>query len=138
MLPLLPLLLPKLEPPTLTHPLIEPFVDATASMRILYSERSRTGHILVGETLPNPDWKPDANESYPSSMRYLRASHSLLGGNWVSPKVFARDPTTVLFKDEAGTPLGDTIYSAFVVQEAVRLFEIEGRSFDEGEHALLM
>lgn len=71
-------------------------------------------------------------------MRYLRASHSLLGGNWVGPKVFARDPTTVLFKDEDGTPLGDTIYSAFVVQEAVRLFEIEGRSFDEGEHALLM
>lgn len=71
-------------------------------------------------------------------MRYLRASHSLLGGNWVGEKYFARDPKTVLFKDEAGATLGDTIYSAFVVQEAVRLFEIEGRSFDEGEHALLM
>lgn len=71
-------------------------------------------------------------------MRYLRASHSLLGGAWVGDKVFARDPSKVLFKDEAGAPLGDTVYTTFVVQEAVRLFEIEGRTFEQGEHALIM
>lgn len=71
-------------------------------------------------------------------MRYLRASHSLLGGVWIGDKIYARDPSKYIFKDEAGTPLGDTVYTAFVVQEAVRLFEIEGRSFEQGEHALLM
>lgn len=121
LIPLLLTISPYTLPPYLPQPFTGPYVDPTNSMRILYSERSRTGHILVGETLPNASWTPDQREPYPSSMRYLRASHSLLGGVWIGDKVFARDTKKHLFEDESGTPLGDTVYSAFVVQEAIRL-----------------
>lgn len=54
------------------------------------------------------------------SIRYLRASHSLLGGVWIGSSIASLDgvPSRT---DQAGTPLGDSIYSTFVLQEAVRL-----------------
>jgi hypothetical protein len=54
----------------------------------------------------------------------MRADHSLLGGVWIGEKAF-------------GQEIGDSIYTAFVLQEAIRLVKRE--RVDEGdEHALIM
>lgn len=72
--------------------------------------------VVVGETsAANPDEQGGIDY-----LRYLRAGHSLLGGVWVGPRAQAIDPS-LLLEDEAGNKLGDTIYSAFVVQEAALL-----------------
>ncbi len=74
-----------------------------------------SGVVVVGESLESPDASTGIE-----NMRYLRAGHSLLGGVWVGPKVTAMDPELVL-KDEAGNDLGDSVYTAFILQEAVLL-----------------
>ena len=63
-------------------------------------------------------------EDVKQGFRYLRADHSLLGGVWVGDKAF-------------GNEIGDSIYSAFVLQEAIRLAERE-RLDGGGENALIM
>ncbi|KAI6047505.1 S-adenosyl-L-methionine-dependent methyltransferase [Pisolithus marmoratus] len=95
-----------LHPPTLTASQEFPYHSVQYPLRILSSQESTTGVVVVGELLDTlKDTIPDALHS----LRYLRASHSLLGGG-VPPRT-----------DGFGTPLGDSIYSAFVLQEAVRL-----------------
>ncbi|KDQ64389.1 hypothetical protein JAAARDRAFT_28016 [Jaapia argillacea MUCL 33604] len=118
-LPILPMLLPLLRPPILPHPLgPEPFTHPFHPVRILSSVQSNTGLIVVGEALP-------VQGSGVSEVRYLRAGHSILGGVWVGSKVIGLDDgegegEVVSVVDEEGTPLGDSIYSAFVLQEATR------------------
>lgn len=80
--------------------------------------------VVVGEILPPTDAevrKGIAPELH--SIRYLRAGHSLLGGVWIGDRVYKRDGRGPLGFDASGTPIGDSIYTAFVMQEAVRLVE---------------
>lgn len=106
-----------LRAPTLPHPLLEPYTHPAYPLRILSSVQSTTGLIVVGEALP-----PTAGQDITviHSLRYLRASHSLLGGVWIGDKVATKDDAAPTV-DEEGTPLGDSIYAAFVLQEAARL-----------------
>ncbi|TDL16118.1 S-adenosyl-L-methionine-dependent methyltransferase [Rickenella mellea] len=77
----------------------------TPTLRIFSSTPSITGQIVVGE-------------SSEQSFRYLRADHSLLGGVWIGKNVARMDGGQAV--DSNGTELGDSIYSAFVLQEAAR------------------
>jgi len=135
---LFPLLLWRLGPTVLPQPLTEPYTHPSFPLRILSSVPSVTGIIVVGEILPSDTWVPDTPESYPSSLRYLRASHSILGGVWIGAKVSQRASGAPLL-DAKGTPLGDSIYSAFILQEAVRLIDTSDRAIRTGrEKALFM
>jgi hypothetical protein len=95
-----------------------------------------TGVVVVGELLP-----PKAEEAGSinlHSIRYLRASHSILGGVWTESKVASMNdfPSRT---DQVGTPLGDSIYSAFVLQEAARLVNSTRQGKDgKWENALVM
>ena len=102
--------------PTQTTP---PYTHLTYPIRILFSARSTTGLIVVGEALPAPGGF-DRTSNTPHSLRYLRAAHSLLGGVWTHDRVITIDDTPLAF-DAQGEPLGDSIYSAFYLQEAARL-----------------
>ncbi|KAF9534772.1 hypothetical protein CPB83DRAFT_842919 [Crepidotus variabilis] len=106
--------------PVLQHPIPERYTHPSFPLQILMSEQSVTGLITVAEWLPPPNYKPGENEEAMHSARYLRASHSLLGGVWVRDKVQTLDDEPPL-QDVYGAPLGDSIYSTFIVQEAVRL-----------------
>ncbi|KAH9049711.1 hypothetical protein EDB84DRAFT_1452714 [Lactarius hengduanensis] len=130
---LFPLLLWRLGPPVLPQPLTEPYTHPSFPLRILSSVPSVTGIIVVGETLPSDTGTP---ESYPSSLRYLRASHSILGGVWIGDKISQR-ASGPAFLDAKGTPLGDSIYSAFVLQEAVRLIDTRVRAIRPGQEKAL-
>lgn len=135
---LFPLLLWQLGPPVLSQPLTEPYTHPSFPLRILSSVPSVTGTIVVGETLPSDTRVPGTSESYPSSLRYLRASHSILGGVWIGDKIYQRTSGAPLL-DAKGTPLGDSIYGAFMLQEAVRLIDTNDRAIRIGqEKALFM
>jgi hypothetical protein len=134
----LPVLLWLSNPPLLPQPLTEPYTHPNFPLRILSSIPSVTGRIVVGETLPSDSSVSGASGQYPTSFRYLRASHSILGGVWIGDKVSTRDNSAPTL-DATGTPLGDSIYSAFVLQEAVRLFDTTDRAVRSGqEKALFM
>lgn len=133
---LFPLLLWRLGPPVLPQPLTEPYTHPSFPLRILSSVPSVTGMIVVGETLPSHSQVPGTFESYPSSLRYLRASHSILGGVWIGDQVSQRASGAPLL-DAGGIPLGDSIYSAFVLQEAVRLIDISDRAIRTGQEKAL-
>ena len=139
LLPILPILLPYLQPPILPHPLSRPFLHPNFPLRILSSIPSVTGMVVVGEMLPPPDWQPGMPEEFPHSFRYLRASHSLLGGVWLGAKVHSRSAVRIPLLDQQGNELGDSIYSAFVLQEALRLVDRESKD-SEGlnQNALIM
>lgn len=129
------ILSPALRAPILSRPLLEPYTHPAYPLRILSSVQSTTGLIVVGEALP-PSTGQDITAIH--SLRYLRAAHSLLGGVWIGDKVATKDDATPTI-DEEGTPLGDSIYAAFVLQEAARLVD----STDIGkenkwENALIM
>lgn len=94
---------------------------------------SVTGRIVVGESLPSI---PGASGQYPTSFRYLRASHSILGGVWIGENVSTRDNSAPVL-DATGTPLGDSFYNAFVLQEAVRLFDTTDRAVRSGQEKVL-
>ena len=80
-------------------------------MNLLARADSCTGTIVVAEDVKR-------------GFRYLRADHSLLGGVWIGKQAF-------------GKRIGDSIYTAFVLQEAIRLAKRERG--DEGEeNALIM
>ncbi|KAF5387657.1 hypothetical protein D9615_000594 [Tricholomella constricta] len=105
--------------PVLPHPLKETYTHPIVPLQIHSAVQSTTGLIVVGEALPPPDYngQPDQNMH---SVRYLRASHSILGGVWTQSKVHVLDDEPPI-TDSFGTRLGDSIYSTFVLQEAVRL-----------------
>lgn len=118
---------PVLSSPILPHPLPAPYAHPDYPLRILSAVESVTGLIVVAEALP-----PDARigDTKVHSMRYMRASHSLLGGVWMHDNVRVLDNQQPI-PDSYGTYLGDSIYAAFVLQEVVRL--VEGRqSMQEG------
>ncbi|KAH8115415.1 S-adenosyl-L-methionine-dependent methyltransferase [Phellopilus nigrolimitatus] len=98
-------------PPTRLHSL--PYVHPNGLLRILSSTPSVTGRIIVGE-------------DYTHGFRFLRADHSLLGGVWIGDNHLAKmDKDAVYARDKNNVRLGDSIYSAFVLQEAARLQEKE-------------
>jgi hypothetical protein len=110
--------------PTLRTPIDEPYVYPSDDpvVRVLSSTHSVTGQIVVGEALrPSNAKLQDLGPSYIYSLRYLRADHSILGGVWTEEKVATLDSHSEVTKDEYLTPLGDSIYSTFVLQEAARL-----------------
>jgi hypothetical protein len=97
--------------------------------------QSTTGLVVVGEALP-----PAADQSITAvqSMRYLRTSHSLLGGVWIGDKVATQNDAPPVV-DSEGTPLGDSIYATFVLQEAARLVDSTKIGKDgKWENALIM
>lgn len=110
---------PFLASPVLPHPLETPYTHPTFPLRIHSSVQSTTGLIVVGEALP-PKEPADEDDQSMHSVRYLRASHSILGGVWMYDKVMSLDDIPPLV-DSEGNKLGDSIYSTFVLQEAVRL-----------------
>jgi hypothetical protein len=119
--------------PVLQHPLPQPYTHPSFPLRIHSSVQSTTGLIVVGEALPPPSYRggPD-NEMH--SLRYLRASHSLLGGVWMGGKVATLDDAPP-WVDSYGTDLGDSIYGTFVLQEAARLVNSTSKG---PERALIM
>ncbi|KII94950.1 hypothetical protein PLICRDRAFT_197034 [Plicaturopsis crispa FD-325 SS-3] len=121
----LPTLLPYLRSPVLPHPLPDVYTHPVHPLRILSSTPSTTGVIVVGEVLPS-DGATSVN-----SLRYLRASHSLLGGVWIGDRVATIDDVPPVV-DKAGEPLGDSIYSAFVLQEAARLVSSTAKGESDG------
>ena len=133
---LFPLLLWRLGPPVLPQPLTEPYRHPNFPLRILSSVPSITGIIVVGETLPSDTRVPGTPESYPTSVRYLRASHSILGGVWIGDNISQRASGAPLL-DTKGVPLGDSIYCAFVLQEAVRLIDTSDRAIQTGQEKAL-
>ena len=80
-------------------------------MNLLARTDSCTGTIVVAEDIKR-------------GFRYLRADHSLLGGVWIGEKAYGKE-------------IGDSIYTAFVLQEAIRLAK---RGMVDGgeENALIM
>ena len=72
------------------------------------------------------------------STRYLRASHSLLGGVWTHNNVHVLlDELPV--SDSFGDRLGDSIYSTFILQEAARLVDSTTTGkMEEWRNALIM
>ena len=127
---------PYLANPTLPRPLRQTFTHPTYPLQILSAEQSITGLITVGQWLPASNFK-NGNEQDMHSTRYLRASHSLLGGVWTHNNVHVLDEPPIL--DSFGVRLGDSIYSTFVLQEAVRLVNstTAGKK-EEWQNALIM
>ncbi|KAI0346833.1 hypothetical protein BDW22DRAFT_1351114 [Trametopsis cervina] len=123
LLPLLPYVLSQLHSPTLPKPLLEPYLHPSGSPRILSSVSSPfSGVVVVGEIPPPSAAEIQAgNVREPHSIRYLRAGHSLLGGVWIGDRVYRRDAKGPLGLDLNLNPIGDSIYSAFILQEAARL-----------------
>ncbi|KAI0335636.1 hypothetical protein GY45DRAFT_1317006 [Cubamyces sp. BRFM 1775] len=117
LLPLFPFLTSTiLRGPTLPKPLLEPYQHPLVPFKILSSvQSSYSGVVVVGQILG-----PQTDFGNMDHLRYLRAGHSLLGGVWTGPKAQYADPSMILY-DEAGESLGDSIYSAFVLQEVARL-----------------
>ena len=101
-----------------TGQLKAPYVHPSGKVTILSSRQSVTGIIVVGET-------GSGNEPH-SQIRYLRASHSLLGGVWMDERTMSADASLAIY-DAAGNQLGDSIYTAFLLQEAVRLINSTSR-----------
>ncbi|KIM27045.1 hypothetical protein M408DRAFT_172974 [Serendipita vermifera MAFF 305830] len=79
------------------------------TVKLLARSDSVTGTIVVGEYAE-------------MGFRYLRADHSILGGRWI-------------LNSNQGPRLGESIYGAFTLQEAIRLIE---RDEKEGENALVI
>lgn len=108
-----------LSSPVLPHPLQQTYTHPEVPLQIHSSVQSTTGLIVVGEALPPPEYMGEDDQEM-HSVRYLRASHSILGGVWTGGKVNVLDDEQPVF-DSFGTRLGDSIYSTFVLQEAARL-----------------
>ncbi|KZS89395.1 hypothetical protein SISNIDRAFT_458895 [Sistotremastrum niveocremeum HHB9708] len=93
-----------------------PILSDDGGHRLLASSVGASGRITVGENIKD-------------NYRYLRAGHSLLGGLWIGPKAHPASSKNPKSR-HAPINLGDSIYSAFVLQEGALLFE---RSFPEDE-----
>jgi len=90
-----------------TTPLF-PYIAANGTMRILARTQSNTGLVVIAESLNGP-------------FRFMRCDQSLLGGRWL---VDPNGEPAPGFNPKA-TAVGESIYSAFLLQEAVRLVERE-------------
>lgn len=77
-----------------------PYLAANDTIRILARSQSVTGMVLIAENLNGP-------------FRFMRCDHSLLGGRWLVPSD----------RDKSQFRLSESIYTAFIYQEAVRLVE---------------
>ncbi|EAU86927.2 spermine/spermidine synthase [Coprinopsis cinerea okayama7 len=111
---------PFLKNPVLPHPLPAPYTYPDGTFRVLSAVQSVTGLISVVDWLPPPEGENN-DPAAMHSARYLRASHSILGGVWTHEKVMVTDQSERPVEDSFGTPLGDSIYATFVLQEAVRM-----------------
>jgi hypothetical protein len=130
---------PYLLSPVLPHPLKQTYTHPSFPLQVHSSVQSTTGLIVVGEALaPLKHMHSDGHGQDMYSVRYLRASHSILGGVWMGSKLVTIGDVPVV-SDSFGTPLGDSIYSAFVLQEAVRLIDstTKGRT-NSLENGLIM
>jgi hypothetical protein len=97
----IPVLLAQVTKRTSPHVIsTEPWTSTGGSVRVLARTDSVTGVVVVAENLID-------------KFRYLRCDHSLLGGMWIAG---SRSPLN-------NHGLGDSIYTAFVLQEAIRLVE---------------
>ncbi|KAI0053647.1 hypothetical protein FA95DRAFT_474802 [Auriscalpium vulgare] len=121
--------------PYLPYSVPVPFEHPEFPVRILYSTASVTGRIVVGETVTPGEFASGNQGSY--SLRYLRAGHSLLGGVWIGDKIGVRSQSIKPLVDKAGSPLGDSIYSAFALQEAARLVDPKERGIVKGKEEAL-
>ncbi|ORY33952.1 hypothetical protein BCR39DRAFT_592578 [Naematelia encephala] len=74
---------------------LPPYFTPSGQLRILSSERSISGQVVVADNL---------RDGY----RFLRCDHSLLGGRWV------REVST---RFGSRTEMGDSIFATFVIQE---------------------
>ncbi|KAJ8515347.1 hypothetical protein ONZ45_g7235 [Pleurotus djamor] len=108
-----------LKSPALPSPLKDPYIRPDFPILIHSSVQSVTGLIAVAEALPPPEFDGAPDEEM-HSVRWIRADHSILGGVWLGAKIGVLDDTPPL-EDAFGVPLGDSIYSTFVLQEAVRM-----------------
>lgn len=137
-LPLLPYLFQNIQDPTLNKPLEVAFTHPQAPLRILSSVKSLySGVVVVGEVTPPTQAAIEAgNVTEPHSMRYLRAGHSLLGGVWTDDRVYRKDGSGPLGFDSNGVPIGDSVYGAFVTQEAARF--IQRKDPSKQQSALMM
>ncbi|KAG9127703.1 hypothetical protein FRC07_010626 [Ceratobasidium sp. 392] len=91
----------------------EPWTSAGGSVRVLARSDSTTGTVVIAENLVD-------------NFRFMRCDHSLLGGAWI-PGSRGRI---------YGNGLGDSIYTTFVVQEAVRL--VDRPSHDKSQENALV
>nr|XP_019046368.1 hypothetical protein I302_05112 [Kwoniella bestiolae CBS 10118]OCF25298.1 hypothetical protein I302_05112 [Kwoniella bestiolae CBS 10118] len=82
----------------LRPPLNEPYVTANGELRLISSERSLTGQIVVAENLKD-------------GYRFLRCDHSILGGRWI------REVEDKKEKSGKRTEQGDSIFATFNLQE---------------------
>ena len=76
-----------------------PYTTANGQLRILSSEKSLTGQIVVAENLLD-------------GYRFLRCDHSILGGRWTRQ---------VMAGEETGTEMGDSIFPIIALQEVAIL-----------------
>jgi hypothetical protein len=79
------------------------------TVNLLAKSDSVTGTIVTGEYVEQ-------------GFRFLRADHSILGGRWIGEM-------------RHGAPIGESIYGAFTLQEAIRMVE---RDEKPGDNALVM
>lgn len=97
----LPVILAQVSKRTSPHLIAsEPWTSSGGNVRVLARTDSSTGVVVVAENLV-------------SNYRFLRCDHSLLGGKWIAGS------NSPIYSDG----LGDSIYTAFVLQEAIRLVE---------------
>jgi hypothetical protein len=93
-----------------------PHLLPQSNVRILAKEQSTTGMVITAEYLDGP-------------YRFLRVDHSLLGGKWLTKYQKGAESTEE-------SRLGESVYSAFVLQEAVRLVKRDQKKKEE--KALIM
>ncbi|KAG9100515.1 hypothetical protein FRC06_004062 [Ceratobasidium sp. 370] len=110
-----PLVLAQISKSTSPHRIpTEPWTSTGGSVRVLARTDSTTGTVVIAENLVD-------------NFRFMRCDHSLLGGVW-TPGSRGR---------MYSNGLGDSIYTTFVVQEAVRL--VNRPSHDKSqENALII
>ncbi|WVO22090.1 uncharacterized protein IAS62_003415 [Cryptococcus decagattii] len=77
----------------------DPYVTAHGELRVLSSEQSLTGRVVVGDNL---------KQGY----RFLRCDHSILGGRWFREREINGEKTV---------ELGDSIFAVFNLQEVMTL-----------------
>ncbi|KAE8537907.1 hypothetical protein D1P53_005968 [Cryptococcus gattii VGV] len=77
----------------------DPYVTAHGELRVLSSEQSLTGRVVVGDNLKD-------------GYRFLRCDHSILGGRWFRERENNGEKTV---------ELGDSIFAVFNLQEVMTL-----------------
>ncbi|KAK7060415.1 hypothetical protein VNI00_001180 [Paramarasmius palmivorus] len=122
--------------PILPHPYPETYTDSNVPYQIHLAIQSNTGLIEVGEILTPSEHDPQDVKAM-HSVRFLRAAHSILGGVWMGPRVMNLGDGYPQLMDSYDTPLGDSIYGAFDLQEAARLVVRENHEEEKGK-ALIM